>query len=234
MLLQNGFDFPWIDAVLIPGNKVFASPWLPHDEPVEIGKTDEWVTVCCGPWTIHLRLQADGRFPNVDSVVPAESGFTTRLHFGQSDADFLAQAMKRLPVDDDLNSPVTLDLNGRVLVRATADDQPQPAELELTNSRVTGEAVCANTNRHLLTRAVRLGFRAACFSGPETPVFCQDAHRRYVWMLLTKEGLIASSSQANCIASPVDATAQAASTQNTHSFIDLSLSHCLRCSEQCL
>ena len=206
LLIQDGFDFPWDDKILLPHSKVFGSSWLPQNEPVQVAKTEHWLTLCVGAWTIHLRLQEEGRFPDVESVIPDVNRVSTRLHFDAADATFLTKAVDRLPASDDFHSPVTLDLNGHVLVRATADDQPHPTELRLTNSHITGEPLSTNTNRTYLRRAMKLGFRQAWFCGPETPVLCQDSHRSYVWMVLGREGAVQRSEAANRIASPVSAT----------------------------
>jgi len=52
LLVQSGFTFPWQEALLIPRSKVFGSPELPHDQPVFVGKTGDWVAVQAGAWTI--------------------------------------------------------------------------------------------------------------------------------------------------------------------------------------
>ena len=211
LLMQDGFDFPWDGEILVPQSKVFSCSWLPQNEPVRIGATEDWLTLIVGAWTMHLRLETEGRFPDFASVVPDSKAVSTRLNLDEADAAFLAKAVNRLPAADDVFSPVTLDLNGQVLVRATADDQPHPTELLLTNSDITGSPLRLNTDRTYLRRAVQLGFRQACFSGPETPVLCEDARRRYVWMALGKGGAVERSDDANRIASPV-----AASTTRSH------------------
>ena len=71
-----------------------------------------------GPWTLFLEVQADARFPRVDQVIPDALAAATRLRLEPGDAAFLGQALDRLPGADDLNGPATLDLNGRVAVRA--------------------------------------------------------------------------------------------------------------------
>jgi hypothetical protein len=62
-----------------------------------------------------------------------------------------------LPGAHDSDSPVTLDLNGRVTLRAWGEDQPRPLELLLSNCSAGGEPASVCMNRHYLARALRLG-----------------------------------------------------------------------------
>jgi hypothetical protein len=64
LLVQGGFQFPWTGDLLVPRSKVFASAELPHDAPVRVGKTGNWVAIAVGPWTIYLAVNVDGRFPD--------------------------------------------------------------------------------------------------------------------------------------------------------------------------
>jgi len=48
ILLQNGFEFPWDDELLVPRNLVFGSKDLPGDKPVEVGNTEDWFTSTSG------------------------------------------------------------------------------------------------------------------------------------------------------------------------------------------
>jgi hypothetical protein len=208
LLIQSGFDFPWDDDVLVPARKVFSSRELPGDQPVEIGKTDDWVAVRIGPWTIHLKIEKESRFPRVEDHVPDAGNAKTKLRLSDADADFLAKAVKRLPSNGDYNSPVTVDLNGEVVIRSQGEDQSAPTELVLCNSSRTGETVCFNTNRGFLARAMKLGFRDVHLSGPEMPAFCCDESRQYLWALLGKEGAIKPHEQATRIESPSTSSSQ--------------------------
>ena len=89
MLLQNGFEFPWDDDVLIRRTKVFGSKELPQDGPVAIGRTGDWLAVRVGPWTIFLKIAQEKRFPKVDHDVPRPEYATTRFRMSQADAAFL-------------------------------------------------------------------------------------------------------------------------------------------------
>jgi len=199
---QTGFAFPWDGALLLPASKVFGCPHLPADEQVSIGRTEEWLTVRAGPWTFHFRLNVDGRFPRVDDCLPSDASATATLEVADSDAAFLLSNIKRLPKSDDFNEPVTLDLNGEVVVRAQGEDQQPATELALVNSIRSGNVIRMNTNRSLFARALALGFRQVRFIAPDQPAFCREGNRAYVWAPLSPGDAIKATKNVNRIESP--------------------------------
>jgi len=209
VLIDNGFDFPWDDEVLIRRTKFFGSKDVTHDEPVTVGRTKEWVTIRVGPWTLCLKIQTDGRFPDVDCHVPSVASAVATCRLSVPDASFLIENLPRMPGDDEYNLPVTLDLNGSVIVRGKSASQPQPTELVLIDSTATGEPMRINTNRRYLARAAQLGLTEVCLFSPETPAMACDEHRRYVWALLEPGPVIKPAKNATRITSP--ATTPAAS-----------------------
>jgi hypothetical protein len=90
----------------------------------------------------------------------------------------------------DHDEPITLDLNGRVLVRSRESAESRPTEVELVSSRLTGDPVTLNTNRRYVERAVKLGFREAFIYGADSPMLCRDEHRRFLWALLDPKSAI--------------------------------------------
>jgi hypothetical protein len=135
-------------------------------------------------WTVWLPVNKEGRFPSVDDNVRSESAATSQLNLATADADFLLPRFDSLPADQEFNNPITLDLNGRVTLRAWAEEQRRPLELLLSNSAAKGEPVSVCMNRQYLARALRLGFRRLSVFGREAPVQCDDATRTYLWMSL--------------------------------------------------
>ncbi len=202
IFVQTGFAFPWKGAVLLPACKLFGCPHLPSNEQVTIGRTEEWLTMQAGPWTFHFRLNVDGRFPRVDECLPRDSAATTTLEIAEADATFLLDNVKRLPTSEDFNQPVTLDLNGEVVVRARGEDEQPVTELALVNSTRSGDVIRINTNRNLLARALALGFRRVRFIAPDQPAFCRDENRCYVFAPLGGDGAIPSAKNTNRIESP--------------------------------
>ena len=202
MLMQSGFVFGWSEDVLMEASDVFASRELPRDQPVQIGKTANWVTVQVGAWTIHHAIQKEGRFPDVERVIPAASTVVTRMQLDADDAEFLSERIERLPADDTPERPVTVDLNGSVAIRARQDDTSPLTELVLSRSRRIGPELRVQTNREFLARALDLGFTEFGFMSTEAPCVCTDATRTYAWQMLDPQSALAASGEVQRIASP--------------------------------
>ncbi len=202
LLVHGGFAFPWRGDVLVKRSPLFANKEIPRDRPVSVGKTDAHVVLRAGAWTCFLEVQADARFPRVDQAVPDASAATTRLSLDAVDAAFLAQALDRLPGADDANAPATLDLNGKVAVRAKGSELGDVTELILSRSGYTGAAVRLNVNREFLTRAVRLGLSEFEVADAESPVALRGGGRVYCFQPLSKESAIAPTDAAARIESP--------------------------------
>ena len=196
LLVQNGFTFPWDDEVLVPRTKVFGCRELPQDEPVRIGKVDNWIAFGIGAWRIFRLMNTEGRFPKVTPHIPRSEDANSSLQVSAADAEFLRTSLPRLPADDELNLPLTVDLNGQAAVRAKAEDQIKPTELVLANSTLSGEPMRVNMNRQYLARALALGFHEVYLSSPKTPVLCRDGHRQYVWALLDPESALSPTENA--------------------------------------
>jgi hypothetical protein len=190
LLVQGGFSFPWQDDVLLVRSKLWACPELPQDQPVRVGREESRMVFQIGPWTAWLPTNPEGRFPEMVHHVPSAEAALARCQLSGDDAAFLLQSLPKLPADEELNGPVTLDLNGSIAVRARAAGQSSPTELVLRNSAWSGEPVRINTNRRFLARAVSLGFRELLLFGPKPPAACQEANCRYVWALLDPESAI--------------------------------------------
>lgn len=201
LLIEAGFEFPWEDNVLIPGSRLLSHREFQADGNVGVGLAGEMVVLRAGSWTVWLPIETGSRFPEVDHVVPNIEAATTTVTIPSEDGEFLARSVRQLPADDERHSPVTVDLNGSVAVRAAAADAKAPTELVLSRSSRSGEQVRFCTNRKLLTRAMRLGFDRLHVFSPESPVLCVDGSRKFVWMLLDKEGAIKPSQQATRIES---------------------------------
>ena len=141
LLVQRGCEFPWSGDLLVPASPVFRSRELAADGPVTIGATDQHVAIGSDSWTIWLPINKDGRFPKIDDNIRPDSTAKSRLSLAFADAEFLLPRLDSLPADHDFNSPITLDLNGRVAVRAWSEQHPRPLELLLSNSSTSGEPV---------------------------------------------------------------------------------------------
>ena len=66
----------------------------------------------------------------------------------------------------------------------------QITELVLNRSRYSGPAVCINTNRRFLRRALQLGFSEISTTEVEAPIVCRESHRLYAWQPLNGDAAI--------------------------------------------
>ncbi len=195
-LQQSGFSFPWHGDLLVPRNRVFGSKELDASSPVQIGRIEKWVVFQVAPWTIWLAIDSESRFPRTDDLWPIHERATSRVELTEDDARFLAARIGCLPGDQTVNFPVTLDLNGEVIVRGKSIEQPQPTDLVLCGSHCTGLARRVNTSRMFVARALELGFREFLFFGDSSPVLAIDGQRQYLWMPLVGADAIAPSADA--------------------------------------
>ena len=200
LLVQGGFTFPWEENVLLPRSTLFGCKELRPLTPVSIGKRDSWLTISMGPWRYYTKLGEDLRFPNTDDHLRSADSAGTRLNLTPTDAQFLAQSLPELPCIDEEYQPITLDMNGQIMLRVKGESQP--TELVLTQSSRIGEPLCINTDRRYLARALRLGFREFTFFGPNVPTQCSDGSRQYVWAVLDPQSAIKPTSKAVRLASP--------------------------------
>ncbi len=190
ILLRGGFALPWDADVLVRSSPIFACRGLPGDQPWSVGRTDTHVLIRSGPWTLALEIQTGLRFPHVDQVFPDPGAATARLRLDPADAATLADALGRLPGADLPNSPVTVDLNGRIAVRAKGSGVGPATELVLGRSAYTGAPVRFSTCRDYLARAIGLGFREVEVVDPSTPIACRSGGRAYAWQPLDADSAI--------------------------------------------
>jgi hypothetical protein len=94
--------------VLIAANPVFKSVLFSDIPDVWIGRTEKWVSFRIGPWSVHLAIDSERRFPDVVGCIPAPSAAQTQLKLSEADALFLENAISRLPVDEGCNGAVTV------------------------------------------------------------------------------------------------------------------------------
>jgi hypothetical protein len=197
----------WPDEeVLLQQTKLFSCKELPTDQPVRVGQLqdDKGVTNVVfqfGPWTYWLGVQKEGRFPNVDQIIPPTHYAKCTLQLSPTDAKFLTDNMHRLP-NGDTHRELTLDLNGHVVLRAASASTPRPAEIILRNSSKQGDDVRICTDRNFLARAAAMGFTEFFLPNDASPALAVDANRTYLWMLLDQKEAIKPNDNCLRIESP--------------------------------
>ena len=206
--MRSGFAFPWDGDLLIKGSPIFACKVFAGEQPVQIGKTDTHVVLRIGPWTIFCGVQKEARFPQVEEAIPATDSVTTRILLDPEDARFLQDALDRLPGSEGPNSPATIDMNGKVAIRARCGEQSQITELVLNRSSYSGPPLRINTNRRFLSRALELGFSEIGISDVETPLVCREQDRIYAWQPLSGDAAIEPADNVIRIESDPDTVSQ--------------------------
>jgi len=180
-LVWGGWSFPFADDVLVARCGAFGTPELAAGKGVRVGRTPAHVVVRAGAWTVFLAAHAGGRFPDVVGVVPPPGAARTRLVLDPGEAAALAGGLAKLPGTAD-SSPVTLDLGGRVVVRARGGDDRQATAVALPASRAEGPAVRVACDRRHLARACRLGCLAVEIAAPDKPVVARGRNTILVWV----------------------------------------------------
>jgi hypothetical protein len=84
------------------------------------------VAIGVDPWVIYLAVNVDGRFPDFSRHIPQIDAAKAHCSLSQSDVEFLAETLPLLPCHDDYKRPVTLDLNGQIVVRAIGTVRRRP------------------------------------------------------------------------------------------------------------
>ncbi|MCL4853933.1 MAG: hypothetical protein KJZ78_21445 [Bryobacteraceae bacterium] len=65
-----GPQLDWTGEILVPRGKLYGCRLLPDDEPVLVGRTENWSTLPVGLWAFHHRINTDARFPQVEGSFP--------------------------------------------------------------------------------------------------------------------------------------------------------------------
>ena len=108
-----------------------------------------------GPWTYWIGTDREGRFPDIDQVIPSTDHCKATLQLSLADSKFMLDNLHRLP-NGDTHREVTLDLNGSVILRASAVGSRQ-AEMTLRNSSKQGTdiRICTENAKFGVTEVQR-------------------------------------------------------------------------------
>jgi hypothetical protein len=204
LLLQGGFRWPFAEDLLVPAIPLFSARELHATaDTVRLGRAQTWVVVQSGPWSVHLEIDSNSRFPDVQRVIPAGPD-PTRLLLDEADAQFLIGALPGLPGGDDEYAPITLDMGEQAFVRAGFEQKQ--TEVLLQGATVGGMPLRSCLNRNLLLRALRLGFRAFEFHGPNKPLLAREGERLFVAVMLDAKSVLPPTAERERIGSAATGT----------------------------
>ena len=118
LLVQKGILLNWEEELVCHAPTVLASPELPQDQPVFVGKSEKYVAVRTGLWTFQLAIEKDRRYPDVDHTIWSTSQASTTLELSPEDAKVLSEHLPELRGREDDTQPITLDLAQNIAIRA--------------------------------------------------------------------------------------------------------------------
>ena len=131
-LVWSRLDLPFADDLLVPVLPVFGARELSGERDVRLGRTP-----------MHLVVGA-GRYPDVAGVIPRDA--PTVAGIDDADAAALADALPKRPGAGDDCRPVTLDLDGGVVIRARDDTTGKVEQLRLEASPSAGRPRASATS----------------------------------------------------------------------------------------
>ncbi len=201
LLIRSGLSWPWDETLLIHCSPIFATKGWLVGEDLSVGRTETHVVFRCGPWTAAMAIRVNARFPKLEDVIPASSRITSSLVLHPTDAQFLVHSLERLPGSEAMNAPVTLELNGKISVRAASERSAPSTDLILSRSSYTGTPTKICTNRNFLAFAARAGAGEIHLHGTNAPFSMSAGKTTYAWQPLSDDGAIPSSEDAISIAS---------------------------------
>lgn len=197
LLVQRGYQFPWAGDRLMQITPVFRAKEIDRLQEVRTGEAGNWIAIQAGPWKIAHAVETEGRFPNVDLVIPSPSSLVSSMSVETGDARFVLERPDKLPWSDTLHEPVTVELNGSVAIRSRQEASAAAVELVLSRTQRNGDEYRLQMDRRYLGRALKLGLRDVGFTGSGGPCVARDAQREYVWMGLGQEDVIPASDVAS-------------------------------------
>ena len=177
-MIQGGFVFPFEEDLLIPAVPLFGSREIACERAVSVGRNQEWLYLVIGPWQVWLRIDPEGRFPDVMAAIPRASG--TSLVVDDADAQRVLEALPELPDNKEEFPTVTLDLGRQIAIRARHGDDGEIVEVPLRRSRCHGPEMLVLLNRIHLGRALALGFREFRCADSNRPLVARDSQRTYL------------------------------------------------------
>jgi hypothetical protein len=207
LLIQTGLHWPFGEDLLLANyHMLFASGDFPEG-PVELCNTERHMVFRAGSWEFFLPIEEGQRYPRVEDVVPASEEAVTNLEISPGDAKYLREMLPRLPFDVlDHERPVTIELNGKIGVRARSMKMPAAVEVILRNSQRSGvDLICAMQRRYL-QRALDLGLRQfQFFQKGCAPVVVRDGDTTYCWATYHQEAVAKGTPQTELRESPLEA-----------------------------
>lgn len=213
LLIQTGLGWPFEEDLLLANYaKLFRSGDFP-EEPIECCKTERHFVFRASGWEFFLPIETSQPYPRVEDVLPSPDEAIATLEISYGDAKYLGEVLPLLPFDvmDD-ERPVTIELNGKIGIRARSRKNPAGVEVILRNSQHRGVDLLCPMKRGFLQRALELGLRRFQFyeSGC-APVVVRQGNTTYCWATYDKNAVAPVTSATEIRESPREAPPKQAS-----------------------
>lgn len=164
LLIQKRLSWPLEEDLLLRDyRKLFASGDFPG-EPIALSKTERHLVFRPAKWEFYLPIEEVRAFPPIEEVVPCADWAVATLEISPVHAESLRDVLPALPASArDEEKPVTMELHGKVAVRAKSAAHPTGVEVVLRNSRFTRSNLRCAMQRGDLERALNWGLRQFSF-----------------------------------------------------------------------
>ncbi len=193
----SGFGLP-LDDVMVPAEVLSRLSFLRDCSSIAVGRSADWLSLRCGVgtlrWLVDIKIQSEGRFPNIDQCMPQESSSRCLVRISDLDAQYILRHLDKLVGKSSELNPVTLDLSrNRVLGKPQVqlrfrsmnpNIEPSDApitELTLDQSNYDSTPMQLAIDHHFLLNALRFGFREFHLQSSNYPIFCTSRKQRYTW-----------------------------------------------------
>jgi hypothetical protein len=206
LLIQSGLHWPFEEDLLLANyRKLFACGDFPEG-PMEVCKTERQLVFRAGHWEFFLPIEESQRYPQVDDVLPAPEEAVANLEFTAGDAKYLREVLPHLPFDAlDHERPVTIELNGKIGVRARSMKTPAGVEVILRNSQGSGADLMCAMQRGYMQRALDLGLRRFQFFHKGcAPVVVRQGDTTYCWATYHQDTVVKGTPETELRESPLE------------------------------
>ena len=220
----GGYAFPF-EEVMVQGAVIGRLKCLTDCSSISVGLQDEWLSLSTANgmyrWVIDLRIQRQGRFPNIDMCIPRAESSRTSVTIADADAEFLLRYLPHLIGKSEELNPMTLDLSTdrssgarqvKLRFRRIDSSLTHPGvspviEVHLEESTHASQSMQVVMDHHHLLGALRFGHRLIHLRQPTDPVFCYGSCGSYVWAPMHESLTIGPTSSMQCFSTRQGAAA---------------------------
>lgn len=201
LFAANTFRFHLPDSLIVPTRKFLQWSEFAEDGPWQIstitGQPEQprWIGIQSDHWTF-LTKAIDGSYPNWRQVMPARDRTVSRLIFSDKAASLTAEALPRMPGNDDPDQVVRLLIEqGQLILASRPRQSPDWSHVPVPSVTIEGKDLQVSVNRGYLIRALRFGFRTLEIENERSALLFVAPGRQLVVMPVLGDGPAASAGE---------------------------------------